>query len=89
MNKNYIHIIPFLWFGLLSTMGTYASTEKNLELPKEHIDISKDTLVISNKKKQAFNQAEAENFEIIGLVVDDVITKLGKPILRDEGREHG
>ncbi|MBJ2172820.1 hypothetical protein JBL43_01135 [Aureibaculum sp. A20] len=49
-----------------------------LYIRKEKLLISKDTLVISNKRKTEFNQAEAENFEIMGLVVDDVITKLGK-----------
>ncbi len=49
-----------------------------LYIRKENQLISKDTLVISNKKKEDFNQAEAENFEMMGLVVDDVITKLGK-----------
>lgn len=66
----------------LSTLKINIQSNEEIKLflyiRKENQLISKDTLFISNKKKQSFNQAEAENFEIIGLVVDDVITKLGK-----------
>ncbi|RPD98806.1 hypothetical protein EGM88_06355 [Aureibaculum marinum] len=66
----------------LSTLKINIQPDEEIKLflyiRKEKLLISKDTLVISNKKERAFNQAEAENYEMIGLVVDDVITKLGK-----------